>query len=141
MIKLDNNTVITIPLKKHMVEMVTPRKCLLGYYNFIHSNLSAPFDKYCKPCEYIVKDNCKYKIYITELATGNYIEDDRDYHYIQFCCAGCGELIELRDKISYIYHDLVTKVQYCKRCKTPHRCLDYENNIGTFAVPVTVKQV
>jgi hypothetical protein len=133
-----------IPLHPHLVNMVTPEKCLYNRYNKwagLPSDRSAPFDKYCKDCEYRINEACVYTQHTVEIAKGNYIEDEKEWHYVQFCCANCGELIKLRDSISYIYDTLHTRPQYCEHCKTPHVCIRYENDTYTFAVPVKEKKL
>jgi hypothetical protein len=98
---------IKVPLNVHLETMVTPKSCLLGYIK------------------------CK-----VEVAAGNYEEGDKDYFYVQFCCGRCGELIQLVERISYIYYNLSRDTHYCKHCKTPHRYLSNENEKYIFAIPV-----
>ena len=127
---------IKVPLNVHLESMVTPKSCLLGYYNEFLGSKTAPFLKYCNDCEYRVRENCVYIKRKVDVASGSYQEDDRDYHYVQFCCGRCGELIQLKDKISYIYYNLSRDTHYCKHCKTPHRYLSNENEKYIFAIPV-----
>jgi hypothetical protein len=129
--------IVKVPLNLHEVTMAKPKNCILNYYKGIRSPQDAePYVRYCEDCAYCHGDQCVYKKYTVEIACGNFEEDNREYHYVQFCCGNCGELIKLEDKISYIYHTLSQETQYCKYCKTPHKCLSSEKDVYTFAIPV-----
>ena len=136
------STVVKVPLNLHEVVMAKPVKCLKHYYSAWVNDSKEPFEKYCKNCVFCVGEECMYREYTTEIASGNYTvhddydNEDKEYHYINFNCGNCGELISLRDKISYIYHHLDTETQVCKYCKTEHRVVKHDNDLYTFAIPV-----
>jgi hypothetical protein len=130
--------VVRCSLNPHTVTMVAPKHCLKGYYRDLFGEREYPFDRYCGHCEYHNgQSECRYEVYVTEAATGNFETDEDELHYIQWGCAGCGELIKIEDSISYIYNNLRTDTHECPKCKTPHRCIDYgKDDKLTFAVPV-----
>jgi len=131
------NETVYHKLNLHNVITAKPDKCLFHYYYECGGRKRAePFEKHCKDCEFRVDESCAYKKYIVEGASGNYDGSDEELHYVQWCCAECGELIKMADSISYIYHDLTLKLHVCQNCKTAHKCLEYEDDIYTFAVPL-----
>ena len=113
-----------------------PMRCIK--YNWSGGNLKdgISFEIYCKRCEWRIDEECGYREYKTEISKGVYGDD----YYIQFCCAECGELIQLVNGISYIFHhNLVSELHECKHCGTPHRYIrkhDGEDLMYTFAIPI-----
>lgn len=131
--------IVKVPLNLHQVTMAKPEKCIKHYYNTIRGNSEEPVDRFCKQCDYFHGYQCVYKKYTVEITYGTYEPSgrcDREDHYVQFCCAKCGELIQLLDSISYIYHNLSQDIHYCKYCKTAHKCLTHDDDVYTFAIPV-----
>jgi predicted RNA-binding Zn-ribbon protein involved in translation (DUF1610 family) len=135
--------IVKVPLNLHEVTMAKPDKCILNYYKGIRSPQDAePYIRYCEDCVYCHGDQCVYKKYTVEITYGNYEPSDRcdrEDHYVQFCCGNCGEIIQLLDSISYIYHNLSQHLLHCKYCNTAHRCLSNEKDVYTFAIPVKDK--
>jgi hypothetical protein len=131
---------VYVNLNPHSVTTVTPDKCLFHYYSDYGLYIkSKPFRTHCKKCEFNVSErSCAYRVCVVEGATGNYDGSDEELHYIQWCCVECGELIKLQDSISYIYHDLTQHSHTCAHCKTVHKCLKYDDDTFTFAVPIKV---
>jgi hypothetical protein len=128
-----------IPLNLHEVVMAKPDKCLKGWYdNFLVSENVQPFDRYCKVCEYRIGEDCVYREHTVEIAHGDFEYNDSECHYVQFNCGHCGELIKVRDKVSWIYYNFEHETHTCKHCNTAHRVLRSTDYVYTFAVPVKV---
>jgi hypothetical protein len=127
-----------IPLNMYSEMKSKPKRCIS--HNWSDCGFDSPlkdgisFEKRCKDCEWRVDERCGYKEYTTEIAKGDLGDDS---YYLQFCCAECGELIQLITSISYIFHDLCSHIQECEHCGTPHRYIDDDGELMyTFGVPV-----
>lgn len=130
---------IKIPLNKYSVEMVRPKQCIRGLDSSLFKK-DMPYE-YCSDCDFRRQELCVYEEYVVQAAEGNIEpeEGERERYYIQWCCANCGEIIQLIDRSSYLYHHLVHDEHVCKHCKTVHIHIDNIDGVDhtyKFAVPV-----
>lgn len=134
----------TVALHPYTVAMVKPKRCILGNSGYF-GNKGFEAAR-CKGCQFKINaSSCAYKRYEVVAATGSHELFDKDYQFIHWCCAKCGELLKVDNYVSYVFEDLSRDQHICKNCGTIHIHLDtisYDFNQGesieVFAIPSMV---
>lgn len=112
-------------LNRYVVEMVKPDKCI----RYMH--LYNKEAEICDGCFLCVGDKCVYETVVVDLAKGEYethhkYDKPRDYHFEQFCCPNCNELISQQSERIIIWTSgggggsEIT----CDHCKTQYVCIE-----------------
>lgn len=138
---------VIIPLNPYMATMVKPEYCIRGNTGYVHGEGFRA--ERCTGCQFLMMDvlstgmTCVYKEYEVIAATGSHVVFDKDWLFLQWCCANCGELLCEDNYISYVFEDLHRNQHVCKHCGTIHIHLRTINNdfykgesLLVFAVPV-----